>query len=168
LVSTTSGTQGALQFTAPSVATTLTFSVSATDNNGTTAPAVTTVTVNPTVFVNIGITTAQYRTSKARFDFTATYAGPGVNTPSTVLKLMPYVTTSGTTYDPSVLNAVFTAAGGGVYNLTLVGAPTPACNPGGAFATPCSAKPLVVQAFDATTNAVLGTSNATALTNIRQ
>jgi len=85
-----------------------------------------------------------------------------------VLKLMPYVTTSGTTYDPAVQNAVFTAAGGGVYNLTLIGSPTPACNPGGAFATPCSAKPIVVEAFDATTSAVLGTSVAVSLTNIRQ
>jgi hypothetical protein len=126
------------------------------------------VNVSPTITLNTVVTTAQYRTSKARFDLTVTYTGVGVNTPATVLKLMPYVTTSGTTYDPSVLSAVFTAAGGGVYNLTLVGAPTPACNPGGAFATPCSAKPIVVQAFDATTNAVLGTSVATAMTNIRQ
>jgi hypothetical protein len=163
-----SGTPGTIQFTAPNVATTLTFAVTATDANGTSLPATTLVFVAPTIPLNITITTAQYRISKARLDFTVTFTGVGVNTPATLLKLMPYVTTSGSTYDPAVQNAVFTAAGGGVYNLTLIGSPTPACNPGGAFATPCSARPIVVEAFDATTNAVLGTSVATALTNIRQ
>jgi hypothetical protein len=164
----TSGAAGTLDFTAPNVATILTFAVTATDVNGTSAQATTNVSVSPTIPLNIVVTTAQYRISKARLDFTVTYTGPGANTAATVLKLMPYVTTSGTTYDPAVQSAVFTAAGGNVYNLTLIGSPTPACNPGGAFATPCSANPIVVEAFDATTNAVQGTSVATKLTNIRQ
>jgi hypothetical protein len=148
----------ALGVGAPAV--TLTFSITARNVAGTTSvPVSVSVTVIPLADV-VSITTAQYRTSKQRLDFTATSS---VISPNVVLTLQPYVTTDGTTFDPASLGNVLTNAGAGTYTLTLVGAPRPACNPpNGAFATPCAARPLVIKSN------LGGTSGPTALTNIRQ
>ena len=50
--------------------------------------------------------------------------------------------------------------------MTLVGAPPPACNLGGTYATPCSKTPLTVKAVNAA-GAIVGTSPATVMQKIR-
>lgn len=122
------------------------------------AAASTSVTVNPAPDI-ITVTTAQYRTSKQRVDLSVS---DSVVSPNIVLKLAPYLTDSGTIFDPASLGNTFTNNGGGLYVLTLVGAPRPACNLGGTYATPCAQRPIVVQ------SSLGGASPATALTSIRQ
>ena len=122
------------------------------------APEVTTVTIKPLVDA-IAAFTSEYRISKQRLVLTASSS---VVSPNVVLTLQPYVTTAGTVFDPAALGNVFANTGGGLYTLTLVGAPTPACNPGGAFATPCAATPLVVNSN------LGGTSGPQAIQKIRQ
>jgi hypothetical protein len=105
----------------------LSFSVVANSPAGVT-PAVssnavtTTVTVKPQPDVDT-ITTAVYRTSKSRLDLTATSS---VVNPGLTLTLQPYLTITGTTFDPTGLGSVLTNTGGGNYTMTLVGAPQPA------------------------------------------
>ena len=138
---------------------TLSFQVVATNAAGAvSAPETFTVTINPAPDV-ITITTAQYRTGKQRIDFTVT---DSVVSPGVVLTLQPYLTDAGTIFDPSVLGNVLTNTGGGTYTMTLVGAPRPACNLGGAYATPCAARPFIIKSN------LGGQSGPTALTNIRQ
>jgi hypothetical protein len=72
------------------------------------------------------ITNAEYRTGKQRLIITAS---SDVISPNVVLKLLPYTTTSGSTFDPATLGDTFTNGGGGLYTLTLVGAPQPASGP---------------------------------------
>ncbi|MEI7706374.1 MAG: hypothetical protein WCK73_17450, partial [Deltaproteobacteria bacterium] len=115
------------------------------------APATATVTIKPLADVVL-ITATEYRTSKQRL---VVNASSSVVSPNVVLTLQPYPcqTVSGQptcppsgTFDPSGLGATLTNSGGGLYILTLVGAPPPACNvPSGAFATPCAALPLTVK-----------------------
>lgn len=103
----------------------------------------TTVTITPladTVTITAGGT--EYRTGKLRLTINASSS---VISPNVVLTLQPYLTQQGTTFDPASLGATFANNGGGLYTITLVGAPAPMCNPGGPLATPCSAKPLVVR-----------------------
>jgi hypothetical protein len=118
----------------------------------------TSVTVNPLPDA-IAITTAQYRISKQRIDLTVT---DSIVSPNVVLKLQPYVTTSGVLFDPSTLGNTLTNNGGGGYILTLVGAPPPACGNPAAYATPCPTLVLQVKSN------VGGASPVVALTNIRQ
>ena len=122
------------------------------------APEVTTVSIKPLADAITAVTT-EYRIGKQRLVITATSS---VVSPNVVLTLLPYVTTAGTTFDPAALGNVFANGGNGLYTLTLVGAPTPACNPGGAFATPCAASPL-----DITSN-LGGNSGVQGLQKIRQ
>jgi len=139
--------------------TTLQFQVVATNSAGaTSAPEFTTVTINPAADT-VTVTSAEYRTGKQRVILTATSS---VISPSVVLTLQPYLTEQGITFDPTSLGSVFTNTGGGIYTLTLVGAPAPACNLGGTYATPCSQKPIVVKSSLGGVN--LG---GTALTRIR-
>jgi hypothetical protein len=114
----------------------------------TSAPEFTTVTVNPLADA-ISLTT-EYRIGKQRLVLTATST---VVSPNVILTLQPYVTVSGTTFDPTALGNVFTNTGAGLYTLTLVGAPEPAVPP---------ATPLVVKSN------LGGTSPPTALQKIRQ
>jgi hypothetical protein len=101
--------------------------------------------------------TSEYRTSKQRLVITAVSTNPGVT-----MILQPYLTDDGVTvFDPSVLGNTF-AVVGGIPTLTLVGAPHPACNPGGAFAVPCAATPLEVKSN------IGGTSGKQAIQKIRQ
>ncbi|MBZ5555019.1 MAG: hypothetical protein LAO21_20070 [Acidobacteriia bacterium] len=132
--------------------TVLQFQVTATNSAGvSSAPQSTSVTVNPAPDAVI-ITSAVYRTSKQRLDMTASSS---VVSPNIILTLQPYLTAQGTTFDPKSLGGganVFTNTGGGLYTLTLVGAPEPAVPP---------ATPLIV-----TSN--IGGRATSALTLIRQ
>jgi hypothetical protein len=109
------------------------------------------------------ITPAEYRIGKQRLVLTATT--PDLNVTSMVLQ--PYLTDTGTTFDPATLGAAaLTNTGGGIWTLTGVGVPKPACNLNPAnFATPCAQKPLIIKAF--TGAALSGTSAPTALDRIR-
>ncbi len=129
---------GTVTFTAPTLvlgqvtSPKITVSVTATNTgNATSAPATTTVTIKPLPDA-VQVQTAQYRLSKQRLDLTASSS---VISPNVVLTLNPYVTTQGTTFDPTSLGATFTNTGAGAYTLTLVGCPEPALQP----ATPITA-----------------------------
>jgi hypothetical protein len=100
---------------------TLQFSVVATSGGVSSSPEFTTVTVNPAADA-VTVASVEYRTGKQRLIVNATSS---VVSPSVVLTLRPYVTTTGTVFDPATLGNVFTNSGGGLYILTLVGAPQP-------------------------------------------
>ena len=132
--------------------TVLQFQVIATNSAGVSSSAgSTSVTVNPAPDAVI-ITSAVYRISKQRLDLTASSS---VISPNIILTLQPYVTTSGATFNPLTLGAgsnIMTNTGGGLYTMTLVGAPEPAVPP---------ATPIIV-----TSN--IGGRATSALTLIRQ
>jgi len=140
LAATSTGASTAnVTFTAPTLAagtispTTVTLTIIATNAGGAvSAPATTTVTVKP-LPDTVSVTSAQFRLTQTRLAITATST---VVSPSVVLTLQPYLTTTGTTFDPANLGSVFTNTGAGNYTLTLVGAPEPAISP---------AKPIVVK-----------------------
>jgi hypothetical protein len=111
-------------------------------------PEFTTVTVAP-LPDTVAVTAAQYRLGKRRLDITATST---VVSPNVVLTLQPFLTVTGTTFDPTALGNTFTNTGGGIYTLTLVAVPEPAISP---------AKPIVVKSN------LGGVSPATAIT-VRQ
>jgi len=164
-----------VNFTAPTLAAgvvtpdVITLSVTARNaSNVTSAPATTTLTVNPLADAVL-ITATEYRTTKQRL---VVNASSSVVSPNVVLTLQPYTCQSvagqpvcppSGVFDPTSLGNTFTNNGGGLYILTLVGAPAPACNlPAGAFATPCSAAPLTVKSN------LNGLSPAHGLDKIRQ
>jgi hypothetical protein len=118
------------------------------------APASVNVSVTPLADV-VAITVAQYRTGKQRLDIQASSTNANA-----VLQLQPYLTESGTIFDPSVLGSTLTTQAG-ILTLTLVGAPAPACNLGGAYATPCSQRPIIIKSS-------FGGTAQSALTKIRQ
>ena len=101
----------------------LVFSVIATDTvtNATSAPISATVNVAPAVGIDT-ITVATYRISRQRLAITATSS---VVSPNVVMRLMPYVTKTGATFDPSTVGNTLANLGGGSYNFTIVGAPQP-------------------------------------------
>jgi hypothetical protein len=122
-----------VQLPAASPSTTLQFSIVATNASGVpSAPDTTSVTITAPADT-VAITNAEYRIGKQRLDLTATSS---VTSPTLDLLLQPYVTTSGTTFDPSGLGNQFTNAGGGNYTMTLLGVPPPANPP----ATPLTAR----------------------------
>ncbi len=149
----------------PTVAGTYTFSVTATNVNGTSSPTTVNVVVAPFVPTNITLNNV-YRTTKQRLVITAT----STDTTVASMRLMPYLTESGTTFDPATLgaaNLTVSLIAPGSFTVTAVGAPPPACNLGGTYATPCSQRPLTVKALDSGGNAT-GTSSPSALNTIRQ
>jgi hypothetical protein len=97
----------------------------------------TTITVNP-LRDNVLITSTEYRTGKQRLAITATSS---VVSPNVILKLNPYVCAvpqpvgapacaqPANTFDPATLGNTFVNNGGGLYTITLVGAPEPAIPP---------------------------------------
>jgi hypothetical protein len=168
-VVSTSPSTATVFFTAPIlpvgqvVPSVVTLTITATNSGGaTSAPVSTTVTINPLPDL-VAVTAAEYRTSKQRLDITATSS---VVSPNVVLTLQPYVTDTGAVYNPDPaaggLGNVFTNTGGGIYTITLVGAPRPACgNPAG-YQTPCPATPIDVRSN------LNGDSGFVSLTRIRQ
>jgi hypothetical protein len=107
----------------------------------TSGPDFTSVTFMP-LPDQITITSAIYRVNNRRLIVTATST---VGTPSVILTMQPYVTITGTTYNPDPafggVGNVFTNAAG-TYTLTLNGVPEPAC---GNTTTPCPATPMDVK-----------------------
>jgi hypothetical protein len=148
---------------------TYTFSVAATNVNGTSPN--TNVSVTLTTAVPATITfggTLEYRISKQRLVMTATSTNPAI----TSMVLQPYLTESGTIFDPATLGANLSVSliTPGSWTITAVGAPRPACNLGGAYATPCSQTPITVKGYTLINgvNTLTDTSAPTAMQKIRQ
>jgi hypothetical protein len=160
------GTGATVSFTAPTLPpnqatnTVVTLTITATNTAPlTSGPVTMTVTVKPLPDL-ITPLSAEYRTGKQRLIVTASTSNPNA-----VLKLQPYLTTTGSTYNPDP------AAGGlgntfvlvnGVLTVDISGAPAPACgNPAG-YQTPCPLSPLDIKSN------IGGDSGFFALTRIRQ
>jgi hypothetical protein len=139
----------------------------------TSAPEFTTVTVTP-IADQIAITSVEDRQGKQRVIVNAT---DNIISPNVVLKVQPYVCNGGTTacpasstqpvagqYDPCKgVGCTLTNNGGGLYLITMVGAPAPVCRAvGGTFATPCTVPAITVKSN------INGTSPASVVTKIRQ
>jgi hypothetical protein len=126
---------------------TIQLQVVATDSaNLSSAADFTSVTINPLADVPAITPPVVYRTSKQRLTINAS---DSIVSPNLVLKLQPYLTESGVVYDPDPAKGgvgnVFTNNNNGTYLIDLVGAPPPACNLGGTYATPCSQAPLTIK-----------------------
>lgn len=164
------GTGATITFTAPTLPVgqvtnaVITLTTTATNSAAMVSAAdTTTVTVVPLADVIGHAGLQQYRTNARRLILNATSS---VVSPNVVLKLQPYVTTTGSTYNPDPaaggVGNTFTNNGGGVYSLVLNGVPEPACgNPNGNVA-PCPATPLDIKSN------LNGDSGFFALTDIRQ
>jgi hypothetical protein len=176
-ITPTGPTTASLTFTAPTLPlnqvtnTVIQLTITATNSAGVpSAQEFTTVTVKPLPDL-ITPLSGEYRTGKQRLIVTAS-----TNNPNATLTLQPYrcevsgapcvQTSPGVwTYNPDP------AAGGlgnvlvlvnGVLTLDVSGVPRPACNLGGAYATPCGQSPLDVRSN------IGGDSGFFALTRIRQ
>jgi len=162
------GTSATITFNAPvlpigqTTSTVVNLTVTATNSAGVvSAPEFTSVTIKPLVDV-ISFTglLEQYRLNNRRLTLNVTSSVVSANV---VLKLQPYVTITGTTYNPDPaaggVGNTFTNNGGGVYTLVLNGVPEPACgNP----TVPCPTRPLDVKSN------LNGDSGFFPLTDIRQ
>jgi hypothetical protein len=142
---------------------TLNFTVTATGNKSTASvPMPVSVTVLPPPDT-VAVTAAIFKI-KDRLVINATSS---IVSPAITLKLDPYLTTDGTIFDPTSLigsaaDNGFANQGAGLYILTLIGAPAPACgNPNGTYALPCPATPITVRSN------IGGVSPASALTRIQ-
>jgi len=157
-------------FTAPTVAvqTSLHFTVNACNTVGCNS-ALVTVTVNPAAATDlVSLTTVEYRTGNRRLQISAT---DSVINPTVNLTLQPYqcevnaAPCVGGFYNPDPaaggLGNAFTNNGGGLYTITLVGAPAPACKLGGTYATPCTVVSVKAQSS-------LGGVGTSVVTRIRQ
>jgi hypothetical protein len=165
------GTGATINFTAPTLPVgqvtnvVITLTTTATNSAGlVSAPDTTTVTVVPLPdAISVAGQLEQYRLNNRRLILNATSS---VASPNVVLKLQPYVTTTGTTYNPDPaaggVGNTFTNNGGGVYTLTLNGVPEPACGNVNGNIAPCPTKPLDVKSN------LNGDSGFFALTDIRQ
>jgi hypothetical protein len=157
-----------LNFTA-SIAGTYVFSVKATNAGGKTSSATqVSVTATPAMPTNITFGgTLEYRIGKQRLVMTATSTDPTV----TSMVLQPYLTETGTIFDPVNLGAGLTVSliTPGSFTITLVGAPKPACRLGGTYSIPpaCSQTPITVKAVRTGTPGFVGTSAASPLDKIR-
>jgi hypothetical protein len=161
----TASATSTLQFT-PTTAGTYTFGVTAKNANGTSSVTLVNVTVTATLPTNITLTPVEYRIGKQRLVITATSTDPTV----TSMVLQPYLTETGTIFDPASLGAAdltVSLAAPGSFTITAVGAPKPACNLGGAYATPCAQRPITVKAVRSGTPGFVGTSAPTAMDRIR-
>ena len=80
------------------------------------------------------------------------------------MRLQPYQTETGTIFDPTSLGANLTVSlvAPGSFTITLVGAPPPACNLGGTYATPCAQAPITVKSLNAA-GAIIGPASPTEL-----
>jgi len=163
------GTSATLTFVAPTLPTTqitpsvITLTITARDTAGLVSAAVTTtVTVSPLPDL-IVTALAEYRVNQKRLTITVNDANPNVT-----LRLQPYLTTAGTTYNPDPaaggVGNVFTNNLNGTYTVVIMGVPAPACNASGAFTIPCALKPLDVKS---NIQNLPGDSGFFALTSIR-
>ncbi|GAA2747783.1 hypothetical protein GCM10009868_38600 [Terrabacter aerolatus] len=162
---TTAAGTSQLKFT-PTVAGTYAFTVKATNANGSSPDTTVTVTVTAAVPTNVTLTPVEYRTTKQRLVVTATSTDTTVSS----MRLLPYLTETGTMFDPSTLgaaNLTVSLVAPGSFTVTAVGAPPPACNLGGTYATPCAQTPLTVKSLNAA-GTVIGTSPPSRLDKIRQ
>jgi len=165
------GTGATINFTAPTLPVgqvtnvVITLTTTATNSAGlVSAPDSTTVTVTPLPdVIRVAGQLEQYRLNNRRLVLNATSSVVSTNV---VLKLQPYVTTTGTTYNPDPAQGgvgnTFTNNGGGVYTLTLNGVPEPACGNVNGNIAPCPTKPLDIKSN------LGGDSLPFALTDIRQ
>jgi hypothetical protein len=106
----------------------ITLQVTATNAGGVQSdPGQVTVTINPSVDTITIIAPTEYRTSLQRLIVNATITPDPTSASAEVLTLNPYITTTGTVFNPAALGASFTytPGAGGAYVLTLVGAPQP-------------------------------------------
>jgi hypothetical protein len=176
-ITPTGVTTGNLTFTAPTLPptqvtnTVIQLTITATNSAGVvSASEFTSVTVKPLPDV-ITPLSGEYRTGKQRLIVTASTTNANAT-----LTLQPYrceinaapcvQTSPGVwTYNPDPaaggLGNVLVNAGG-VLTLDISGAPRPACNLGGAYATPCAQSPLDIKSN------IGGNSGFFALTRIRQ
>lgn len=135
--------------------------VEAAKRNDPPAPQPNTVSTQPMAAITINNV---YRVAKQRLLVTVTVSNPAI----TSVMLQPYQTEAGTIFDPATLggNLTVTKVTLGAFTITAVGAPPPACNLSGDYATPCTQKPLSVQAF--ADSVLVTTSDAAALDTSRQ
>lgn len=154
-------------------AATLNFSIVATNSaNQASAPEFTSVTVNP-LADQLSITSVEYRTSKQRLIVNVTDA---TDNPAIQIFLNPYrcevngppctQQANGTwMYNPDPaaggVGNVLTYGVGGLYLIDVVGAPRPACNLGGNYATPCNNVSISVRSSQ-------GGTASSVVTKIRQ
>jgi hypothetical protein len=140
-----------------------TFSVTATSGGLSSPPVTVTITATSSVPVNVTLNNV-YRTSKQRLVITATSTDPTVAS----MTLQPYQTETGSTFNPASLGSNLTVSliAPGSFTITLVGAPGPACNLGGAYATPCKESPITVKSLNAV-GTIIGSSPPSKLTTIR-
>jgi hypothetical protein len=171
-----SGATATFTYTLPigAPAATLNFSIVATNTaNQASAAEFTSVTVNP-LADSLSITAAEYRTGKQRLIINVTDA---TDNPTIQIFLNPYRCESNLA--PCVLNPatgfwmynpdpaaggvgnLFTYAPGGLYTIDVTGAPRPACNLGGNYATPCGNPSISVRSSQ-------GGTATSVLTKIRQ
>jgi hypothetical protein len=155
-------------------AATLNFSIVATNSAGSSSAAeFTSVTVNPLPDV-LSITSVEYRTGKQRLIINVTDA---TDNPAIQIFLNPYrcevsaapcalnPVTGFWMYNPDPaaggVGNIFTYGVGGLYLLDVVGAPRPACNLGGNYATPCNNVSISVRSSQ-------GGTGSSVVTKIRQ
>jgi hypothetical protein len=148
------GTGATVNFTAPTLPvgqvtnSVINLTITATNSIGVvSAPVLTTVTVKPLVdVVSVTGLLEQYRLNSRRLNLNATSSVVSANV---VLKLQPYITITGTTYNPDPaaggVGNTFTNNGGGVYSLLLNGVPEPACGNVNGNLAPCPTKSLDVK-----------------------
>lgn len=165
------GTGATITFTAPTLpvgqiaSSVVNLTITATNSAAVaSAPEFTSVTIVPLPdAISVTGLLEQYRLNNRRLILNATSS---VISPNVVLKLQPYITTTGTTYNPDPaaggVGNTFTNNGGGVYTLTLNGVPEPACGNVNGNLAPCPTKPLDIKSN------LNGDSLPFALTDIRQ
>jgi hypothetical protein len=135
-----------ISFNAPAVPASVALTITVINSAGVaSAPITTTVTVTD-IF---SITAAEYRTNKQRL---IVNVADNTIDPTIQIFLQPYRCETAAApcvqtapgvwmYDPDPVNGgvgnLFTGGAGGLYIIDVVGAPAPACNPGGAYKTPC-------------------------------
>ena len=164
------GTGATVNFTAPTLpigqvtSPVINLTITATNSAGVvSAPVMTTVTVKPLVdVVSVTGLLEQYRLNTRRLILNATSSVVSANV---VLKLQPYITITGTTYNPDPaaggVGNTFSNNGGGVYSLLLNGVPEPACGNVNGNLAPCPTLSLDVKSN-------LTGEKSFALTDIRQ